>query len=133
LPNGLDELNCLHCLRLNYSVSPKKIHSFTISFSSSDFLSVNIELTGDILSMTAKKQQTVTAIYKKESGRLRNFLRRILPSAEDAEDILQDVFYSLSRQEALETIDQISGWLFRVARNKIADRYRKHKPITFLI
>ncbi len=81
--------------------------------------------------MTAKKQQTVTAIYKKESGRLRNFLRRILPSAEDAEDILQDVFYSLSRQEALETIDQISGWLFRVARNKIADRYRKHKPITF--
>jgi RNA polymerase sigma factor (sigma-70 family) len=68
----------------------------------------------------------------REKGKLFGFINGKMPSAEDAEDILQDVFYELvetSRQ--VETIEQVASWLYRVARNKITDWYRKRKPERF--
>ena len=64
----------------------------------------------------------------KEYGRqLFGFIRSRVPTDEDAEDILQDVWYQLSNQVSPEDIYSISGWLHRVARNKITDNYRKKK------
>ncbi|WP_029281788.1 RNA polymerase sigma factor [Pedobacter sp. R20-19] len=59
--------------------------------------------------------------------RLFSFIRGRVNTDEDAEDILQDVWYQLSNQPEVGAIEQISGWLYRVARNKITDRYRKQK------
>ncbi|MCX2573611.1 RNA polymerase sigma factor [Pedobacter sandarakinus] len=59
--------------------------------------------------------------------RLFGFIRGRVSTDEDAEDILQDVWYQLSNQPEANAIEQISGWLYRVARNKITDRYRKQK------
>jgi RNA polymerase sigma factor (sigma-70 family) len=60
--------------------------------------------------------------------RLFGFIRSRVPSNADAEDILQDVWFQFSKVLQLETIEQISGWLFRVARNKVTDRYRRTQP-----
>ena len=58
--------------------------------------------------------------------RLRNFIRRRVPDPSDAEDILQDVFYKLvEANRLLMPIDHVTGWLFRVARNRITDLFRK--------
>ena len=68
------------------------------------------------------KQQT----FRKERGRLLNFIRGRVSSAEEAEDILQDVFYQfVAGFEAIDSIDRVTSWLYSVARNKIIDRYRK--------
>jgi RNA polymerase sigma factor (sigma-70 family) len=77
--------------------------------------------------MTADSIQIENTI-KKESGRLFNFIRKNVPTKEDAEDILQDVFYQFVRGfEEIEFMDRISAWLFRVARNKIIDSLRKKR------
>jgi RNA polymerase sigma factor (sigma-70 family) len=77
--------------------------------------------------MTADSIQIEKTI-KKESGKLFNFIRRNVPTKEDAEDILQDVMYQfLNGLEEIEFMDRISAWLFRVARNKIIDSRRKKK------
>jgi len=63
---------------------------------------------------------------KKESGRLFNFIRKSVPTKEDAEDILQDVFYQfVSAFEEIEFMDRVTAWLYRVAQNKIIDSRRK--------
>lgn len=72
----------------------------------------------------AANQQIVSAV-KSYGKRLFGFIRNRVKSDEDAEDVLQDVWYQLSNSVNLTEIEQISGWLFRVARNKITDRYRK--------
>lgn len=59
--------------------------------------------------------------------RLFSFIRGRVKTDEDAEDILQDVWYQLSNQPEAGAIEQISGWLYRVARNKITDKHRKQK------
>lgn len=62
------------------------------------------------------------------SSRLRGFIRKRVSSAEDADDILQDVFYQLAEADNyLKPIDQITSWLYTVARNKITDWYRKKR------
>lgn len=61
----------------------------------------------------------------RESGRLRNFIRKRVPDPSDAEDILQDVLYELIG--STKPIEQVTAWLFRVARNRIIDRFRKKK------
>lgn len=76
-------------------------------------------------SMT-ERQETVRAAFQKERKKLFDFIRRRVPGKADAEDILQDVFFQLTHQ--LEPIEQVTSWLFTVARNKITDRYRKKKP-----
>jgi RNA polymerase sigma factor (sigma-70 family) len=71
-------------------------------------------------------EHAVEHTFRKERKRLLSFIRKRIPQPDDAEDILQDVFYQLL--ERLEPIEQVTAWLFRVARNKIIDRYRKRKP-----
>ena len=78
----------------------------------------------NILMAGAQNQQIVTAV-KSYGKRLFGFIRNKVKSDEDAEDILQDVWYQLSNVVNLDEIEQVSGWLFRVARNKITDSYRK--------
>ena len=71
------------------------------------------------------KDETLTNTIKKERGKLLTFISNRTPTIEDAEDILQDVFYELVQSE---TIENTAAWLYRVARNKITDWYRKMKP-----
>jgi len=71
-------------------------------------------------------------VVKREQCRLRNFIRRRVPDPHDAEDILQDVFYELvEANRLLVPIGHVTGWLFRVARNRITDLFRKKTPESF--
>jgi RNA polymerase sigma factor (sigma-70 family) len=78
--------------------------------------------------MADKPGQHIIQTVKDYSKRLFGFIRGKVKTDEDAEDILQDVWYQFSNTSATETIEQVSGWLFAVARNKITDKYRKRKP-----
>ncbi len=79
-------------------------------------------VTLNVALMEEIKQQT----FRKERGRLLSFIRGRVKSAEEAEDILQDVFYQfVAGFEAIESIDRVTSWLYSVARNKIIDRYRR--------
>src|SRR2546426_9971082 len=81
-----------------------------------------------ITSMTERDRQ-ISAIIAEERFRLRNFIRRRVPDPRDAEDILQDVFYELvEANRLLMPIEHLTGWQFRVARNRIIDLFRKKKP-----
>jgi RNA polymerase sigma factor (sigma-70 family) len=73
------------------------------------------------------KQNIVKTIADYSKG-LFSFIRGRVKTEEDAEDILQDVWYQLSNVVDIDDIEQMSGWLFRVARNKIIDKYRKKSP-----
>src|SRR2546425_13217414 len=74
----------------------------------------------------------ISEIVAEDRSRLRNFIRRRVPDPSDAEDILQEVFYKLvEANRLLMPIDHVTGWLFRVARNRITDLFRKQKPETF--
>ncbi len=80
----------------------------------------------------AEQDQRLTEAIGREQGRLRNFIRRRVDDESDAEDILQDVFYELIEAYRLtKPIEQVGAWLYRVARNRIIDRFRKKKPETF--
>ncbi len=78
--------------------------------------------------MAEKRERTITSIIGDYSSRLFRFIRGRVSTNADAEDIVQDVWYQLSRVVDLDSIEQISGWLFKVARNRITDNYRKQKP-----
>jgi len=79
--------------------------------------------------MTDKDSET-SAVVVRERSRLGNFIRRRIGNPEEAEDILQDVFYEFVEEYRLpESIEQASAWLFRVARNRIVDRFRKKKEV----
>lgn len=81
--------------------------------------------------MTEQDRQ-ISEIIAEERSRLRNFIRRRVPDPSDVEDILQEVFYELvEANRLLMPIDHMTGWLFRVARNRITDLFRKKKPETF--
>src|SRR6266568_5276242 len=80
----------------------------------------------------AEQDQRISEVVKREGSRLRNFIRRRVPDPFDAEDILQDVFYKLvEANRLLMPIEHVTGWLFRVARNRITDLWRKKKPECF--
>src|SRR5436305_1942816 len=80
----------------------------------------------------ALEQDRISEVVKREQARLRNFIRRRVPDPGDAEDILQDVFYELvEANRLLMPIEHVTGWLFRVARNRITDLFRKKRPETF--
>jgi RNA polymerase sigma factor (sigma-70 family) len=78
--------------------------------------------------MNSSQDRHITDIIASHSKRLMGFIRRRVTSEEDAEDILQDVFYQLT-ESLLSTrpIEQLTSWLFTVARNKITDRHRKKR------
>ena len=82
--------------------------------------------------MAIEQDQRISDVVKREQSRLRNFIRRRVPDPRDAEDILQDVFYELvEANHLLMPIEHLTGWLFRVARNRITDLFRKKKPESF--
>ena len=70
-------------------------------------------------------------INDRERGRLKNYIRKRVSNNEDAEDILQDVFYQFVNLMQLENIEKAASWLFKVAGNRITDWYRKRKPVSF--
>jgi RNA polymerase sigma factor (sigma-70 family) len=79
-----------------------------------------------------EQDRQISAIVAGERARLRNFIRRRVPDPLDVEDILQEVFYELVQaNRLLMPIDHVTGWLFRVARNRITDLFRKKKPEAF--
>jgi RNA polymerase sigma factor (sigma-70 family) len=81
--------------------------------------------------MTEPDRQ-ISEIVAEQRSRLRNFIRRRVPNPADAEDIVQEVFYELVEANRLVMpIEHVTGWLFRVARNRIIDLLRKKKPETF--
>ena len=81
--------------------------------------------------MTEQDRQ-ISEIIAQQRSRLRNFIRRRVPDPSDAEDIVQEVFYELvEANRLLMPIEHVTGWLFRVARNRITDLLRKKKPVAF--
>jgi RNA polymerase sigma factor (sigma-70 family) len=85
----------------------------------------------DVLS-DALIRDRIADIFRREQGRLRSFVRRRVADEGDAEDILQDVFYALVEADWLtRPVEQASAWLFRVARNRIIDWFRKKRPEQF--
>jgi len=79
--------------------------------------------------MTTEQDQRISEAIDREKPRLRNFIRRLVADPSDAEDILQEVFYELVEAYRLtQPIEQVGAWLFRVARNRITDLFRKKKP-----
>lgn len=77
--------------------------------------------------MAEQRKQNIATVVRDYGKRLSSFIRGRVRSNEEAEDILQEVWFQLSRVVDTEPIEQISGWLFRVARNRITDSYRKQK------
>lgn len=79
--------------------------------------------------MASEQDQRITEVVVRQQARLRNFIRRRVPDRGDAEDILQDVFSRLvEANRLLMPIDHITGWLYRVARNRIVDLFREKRP-----
>src|SRR5215218_10613622 len=82
--------------------------------------------------MPLEQDQRISKAVKRDQFRLRNFIRQRVPDPRDAEDILQEVFYELvEANRLLMPIEHVTGWLFRVARNRITDLFRKKKPESF--
>ena len=79
------------------------------------------------MSMTAYPKTTISDTVKKYSRQLFSFIKGKTKSLEDAEDILQEVWYQLSRFANLSDLENVSAWLYSVSRNKITDLYRKKK------
>lgn len=78
--------------------------------------------------MPSSTGNNITSVISRFGKRLLGFIRQRVGNEADAEDILQDVWYQLTTTVDTEPIEQMSGWLFAVARNKIIDRYRKKRP-----
>ena len=78
--------------------------------------------------MTAELEQHISTQIARERPRLRNFIRKRVADPRDVEDILQDVFSELVESYRLmKPVEQVGAWLFRVARNRITDLFRKRK------
>lgn len=81
--------------------------------------------------MTAEQDHRISETVEREQARLRNFIRRRVPDESQAEDILQDVFYELVvAYRLMKPIENAGAWLFRVARNRITDLFRRRRPET---
>ena len=81
-----------------------------------------------ILERTGEQDRRIVETVEREQVRLRNFIRRRVADRGDAEDILQEVFYEfVETYRILKPVEQAGAWLFRVARNRIIDLFRKRK------
>ena len=77
----------------------------------------------------AEQDQFIADAVARDEPRLRNFIRKRVLDSSEAEDILQDVFYELIESYRLmKPIEQVTAWLYRVARNRITDLFRRHRP-----
>jgi len=86
------------------------------------------------LTLTAMTEQDrqISDVIAEERSRLRNFIRKRVANDADVEDLLQEVFYELvEANRLLMPIEHVTGWLFRVARNRITDLWRKKRPENF--
>lgn len=80
--------------------------------------------------MSRERESNVNDVVTRERSRLRDFIRRRVPDASDAEDILQEVFHELvEANRLLVPIEHVTAWLFRVARNRITDLFRRKRPV----
>ena len=76
--------------------------------------------------MATEQDQRISEAIEREQGRLRNFIRRRVADQEEAEDVLQDVFYELIQAyRMMKPVEQVTAWLFQVARNRITDLFRR--------
>jgi RNA polymerase sigma factor (sigma-70 family) len=89
-----------------------------------------LEQPANIITNAAARNDFMQKIIERETGRLKNYIRRRVSNDEDAEDILQDVFYQFVNLMQLENIEKAASWLFKVAGNRITDWYRKRKPVS---
>jgi RNA polymerase sigma factor (sigma-70 family) len=79
--------------------------------------------------MTRERDRRISEVVGREGSRLRNFIRGRVPDPRDAEDVLQDVFTAfVEANQLLMPIEHVTGWLFRVARNRITDLFRRKRP-----
>lgn len=84
-----------------------------------------------VISMVEQDRKIAEIIAEEQPG-LRSFIRRRVPGESDVEDVLQEVLFELVRAyRLLQPIDYVTGWLYRVARNRITDLFRKKKPELF--
>jgi RNA polymerase sigma factor (sigma-70 family) len=82
--------------------------------------------------MTHEQDRRISEAFERERSRLRRFIARRVPDPRDAEDLVQDVFCELvEANRLLMPIEHVTGWLFRVARNRITDLFRKRRPEAF--
>jgi len=78
--------------------------------------------------MTEEQNRRIAETIEREQGRLRNFIRKQVLDESDVEDILQEVFYELVQAYRLmQPLERVGAWLFRVARNRIIDRFRRRQ------
>lgn len=91
-----------------------------------------VESEADRAKTIVAEQLNIPEIIRNYGDRLQSFIRKRVNTIEDAEDVLQDVYYQLADADRLlKPIEQMSAWLFTVARNRITDMYRKKKPEPF--
>lgn len=80
----------------------------------------------------AEEDRRISDVITQQRSRLRNFIRRRVPNEADVEDVLQDVFFKLvEANRLLMPIEHVTGWLYRVARNRITDLFRRKQPDLF--
>ncbi len=86
-------------------------------------------MAGVVTTSMTEEDRRLATIVARERPRLRDFIRRRVPDPADVEDVVQEVFYELVRaNRLLVPIEHVTGWLFQVARNRIADLFRRPKP-----
>jgi RNA polymerase sigma factor (sigma-70 family) len=79
----------------------------------------------------AEQDQFIAEAIERDEPRLRRFIRRQVLDSEDTEDVLQDVFYELIQAyRMLKPAEQVTAWLFRVARNRVIDLFRRRKTVS---
>lgn len=84
------------------------------------------------VALTNEQDRRISQVIAEQGARLRNFIRKRVPNEADVEDLLQDVYYELvEANRLLMPIEYVTGWLYRVARNRITDAFRKKKPVSF--
>jgi len=78
-----------------------------------------------------EQDQFLAEAMEREEPRLRSFIRKRVLNSSDAEDVLQDVFYELiSAYRLMKPVEQVTAWMFRVARNRITDLFRRRKTVS---
>jgi RNA polymerase sigma factor (sigma-70 family) len=91
-----------------------------------------VERAASLERMAREQDEQIAEVVDREKSRLRRFIRRRVHDRWDAEDILQEVFYELvEANRLLMPIEHVTGWLFRVARNRITDLFRKKSRLRF--
>ena len=84
------------------------------------------------MTSTVEQDRQISEVIAEQGSRLRSFIRRRVPNEADVEDLLQEVYFEfLEAGRLLKPIDYVTGWLFRVARNRITDFFRKKRPESF--